>query len=133
MYFLDTNSCIYLLKNAYPALTAKVLATEHQTIKIASIVYAELLGGARESSAPEKSLVAVKKFVSQFEIVPFGEDAAESYGRIRSGLLEKRLKCGANDMIIAATAMARGGVVVTNNEKGFGKMHGVATENWAKP
>jgi tRNA(fMet)-specific endonuclease VapC len=130
MYFLDTNICIYLLKGTFPSMRKKMLATKPDDIKIASIVYGELLAGAKASGEPEKSLEAVMAFVSQFEIIPLDISGAEAYGRIRSELLATGLKCGANDMVIAATALSRNGVIITNNEKDFSRFTGIQTENW---
>ncbi|MDR1271478.1 MAG: type II toxin-antitoxin system VapC family toxin [Clostridiales Family XIII bacterium] len=131
-YFLDTNICIYLLKGTSPALTKRLLRTIPMDVKIPSIVYAELLAGAKASGSPEKSIEAIKAFVSQFEIVPFDETGAEAYGRIRAGLLAAGVKGGPNDMIVVATALSRGGVIVTNNEKDFLRFAGVQTENWTR-
>jgi tRNA(fMet)-specific endonuclease VapC len=131
-YFLDTNICIYLLKGTFPSLKERLLATKPKDIMIPSIVYGELLAGAKTSNAPEKSAGFVTAFVSQFEITPFDEAGAEAYGRIRADLLAAGLKGGANDMIVAATALSRSGVIVTNNEKDFLRFTGVRTENWTK-
>jgi tRNA(fMet)-specific endonuclease VapC len=132
MCFLDTNVCIYLLKGTFPELRKKLLETKPEDIKISSIVYGELLVGAKSSGEPEKSRSAVMAFVSQFEIVPFDKASAEAYSGIRSDLLNTGLKGGANDMIIAATAFSRNGVIVTNNEKDFDRFTGVQIENWVK-
>ena len=132
IYFLDTNICIYLLKGTFPGLRKRLLATKPEDVKIASIVYGELLAGAKASGEPEKSLEAVTAFVSQFEIIPFDKTGAEVYGRIRSELLIAGLKGGANDMVLAATALSKNGVIVTNNEKDFSRFAGVQIENWVK-
>ncbi|MDR2672606.1 MAG: type II toxin-antitoxin system VapC family toxin [Coriobacteriales bacterium] len=131
-YFLDTNICMYLLKGTFTSLRDKLLATKPRDVKIPSIVYGELLAGAKESSAPEKSIESIRAFVSQFEIVPLDEAGAEAYGRIRADLLNSGLKGGPNDMIVAATALSRGGVIVTNNERDFSRFTGVHAENWTK-
>lgn len=129
-FFLDTNICIYLLKGQYPKLKERMLATSPENIKIPSIVYGELLAGASSSNAQEKSKNAVATLAEQFEIIPFDTYSAKIYGDIRATLLSAGLKGGANDMIIAATAISRGGIVVTNNEKDFARFPGATTENW---
>jgi tRNA(fMet)-specific endonuclease VapC len=131
-YFLDTNICIYLLKGTFPRLKDRLLATKPEDIKIPSIVYGELLAGAKASSAPGKSAGSVTAFVSQFEVAPLDKAGAEAYGRIRADLLAAGLRGGANDLVVAATALSRGGVIVTNNEKDFLRFAGVHTENWTK-
>jgi tRNA(fMet)-specific endonuclease VapC len=129
-YYLDTNICIYLLKGTFPSLENRLLRANPADIKIPAIVYGELLAGATVSTSPERSLDAVTAFVSEFEIVPLDETGAKAYGRIRAALLAAGLKGGPNDMVIAAIALSRNGVIITNNEKDFERFAGVKTENW---
>ena len=56
--------------------------------------------------------------------------AAEHYGHIRATLQKLGQPIGNNDLWIAAHARAEGLVLVTNNEREFRRVPGLAVENW---
>lgn len=129
-YFLDTNICIYFLKGIYPRLLEKMMSLSSQDIKIASIVKAELLFGAEKSQKKEENKARVENFLLPLEIIPFDNNAAVIYSKIRAYLEQKGKVIGPNDLIISATVMANNGILVTNNEKEFSEIEGIVTENW---
>ena len=52
------------------------------------------------------------------------------YARIRAELERAGTPIGANDLWIAAHALASGLIPVSNNLREFGRVAGLATENW---
>jgi len=130
MYYLDSNIYIYFAKHAFPSLSDKLLSIQYDKIKIPSIVAAELLYGAEKSRRRAFNLPRVKQFLSYYEIMPFDEEAADCYRIIRTDLERKGTPVGGNDMIIAATVLSRGGILVTNNTKEFSRIGGLALEDW---
>lgn len=100
------------------------------TIKIPSVVKAELLFGAVKSNRDEENKRFIQRFLKPFEIVPFDDDATTFYATIRSQTESKGTPVGPNDLIIAATVLSRGGVLVTNNTKEFEHIQGLRIENW---
>ena len=129
-YYLDSNICIYFLKGIYPSIKEKIVNTNPSTIKIPSIVKAELLYGAEKSQQKAKNLSTIKLFLEPFEIVPFDEECSIVYSKIRSAMELKGMVIGPNDIIIAATVFAKNGVLVTNNTKEFEKVKNLKLENW---
>ena len=129
-YYLDSNICIYFLKGIYPSIKEKIVNTNPSTIKIPSIVKAELLYGAEKSQQKAKNLSTIKLFLEPFEIVPFDEECSIVYSKIRSAMELKGMVIGPNDSIIAATVLAKNGVLVTNNTKEFEKVKNLKLENW---
>jgi len=129
-YFLDTNTCIYLLKGSYPELTEKILAQHPLSVKIPAMVQAELYAGANQSSEPARTKSAIDGFLEPFEIVGFDSKAALVFGEIRANLNRASVKVGPYDLIIAATVMAHDGILVTNNVKEFSRIEGLEIENW---
>jgi tRNA(fMet)-specific endonuclease VapC len=132
-YYLDTNICIYFLKGLYPLLLHKILAHRPDSIKIASIVKAELLYGAEKSRKKEENLDKLNRFLLPYEIVSFDDKAAVRYSGIRAELEKTGVVIGPNDMIIAATVLAGDGILITNNEREFQRVSGLVIENWAQP
>ena len=129
-YYLDSNICIYFLKGIYPSIKEKIVSTNPSTIKIPSIVKAELLYGAEKSQQKAKNLSTIKLFLEPFEIVPFDEECSIVYSKIRSAMELKGMIMGPNDYIIAAIVLAKNGVLVTNNTKEFEKVKNLKLENW---
>ncbi|MDR2712615.1 MAG: type II toxin-antitoxin system VapC family toxin [Clostridiales bacterium] len=130
IYFLDTNICIFHLNNSRRNMSARLKRIPVGDIRISSIVAAELLYGAEKSSKREHNLRQCKSFLSIYEIVPFDEDAAEHYGRIRAKLEHEGTPIGSNDIMIAATALSYGSVIVTNNTGEFSRVQDLVVEDW---
>lgn len=129
-YMLDTNICIYAIKNKPESVIRRLKQNEPYEICISSVTYAELMHGVEKSQFPEKNRLALLLFLAPFEIMDFGSSAAECYGRIRSFLERKGTPIGPMDMLIAAHAMAEQLTVVTNNVREFERIEGLKLENW---
>ena len=66
------------------------------------------------------------------EILPFAAPADAAYGRLRARLEQTGQPIGGNDLLIAAQAAALGQVIVTDNEREFGRIDELACENWLR-
>lgn len=130
MRLLDTNICIPLINRAEPALAERLLAADPAELVLCSIVRAELEFGARNSSNVAENLDRVERFCSAFESIPFDDDAAAYYGEIRSHLRREGRPIGANDLMIAAIAVANDLTLVTRNVSEFARVPRLATETW---
>ena len=86
MYLLDTNTCIYFLKNSFPTLTQKLLDTDPSELFISSITVYELTYGAEKSKWGEKTRQKLAMFLAPFTILPFDSEDAMVAGRIRGAL-----------------------------------------------
>jgi tRNA(fMet)-specific endonuclease VapC len=129
MYFLDSNICLYYLRNQYRSLSEKLLRTSPGKIKIPSIVEAEILTGV-EKGAQQITREIWEEFLSAFEIIPFDNDAARQYAVIRAYLERQGTIIGPNDLIIAAVVLANNGILITHNVQEFVRVPGLAIEDW---
>lgn len=111
-------------------LRNKMDSIARKLIKIPAIVKAELMVGAVKSAMPEKNIEEVEAFCRPFEIVPFDNSMVLTYARMRVALELRGQKIGWNDTIIAATALAKNGILVTNNVREFGRIDGLMYEDW---
>jgi tRNA(fMet)-specific endonuclease VapC len=68
--------------------------------------------------------------VAEIPALEFDLEAAAFYGRLRARLESKGTPIGPNDTLIAAQALARSLVVVTDNVGEFGRVKGLRVENW---
>ena len=129
-YMLDTNICIYVMKNSPPALLEKFNSLAEQ-LCISSITLGELHYGAEKSARRADNLTAIEHFVARLDVLPFDARAASHYGQLRAELERAGTPCGPHDMQIGGHARSEGLIVVTNNVREFSRMPGVRVEDWA--
>jgi len=132
MYLLDSNICIYIINGRPKKVVQKIKEYNPPEIKLSSISIAELEYGVSKSENREKNRQALIHFASAFDIVDFNDDDAEIYGFIRADLEKKGQVIGPYDMQIAAQAISRNMVLVTNNVKEFCRVKNLKIENWAE-
>lgn len=131
-YLLDTNICIYLIKQKPQKVLDKFQTLSIFDVGISSITVAELEYGIAKSQQQEKNRTALLQFLIPLEIVEFNQASAMIYGRIRSDLEKKGLIIGAMDMLIAAHALSLGVTLVTNNLREFSRIPTLLLENWVE-
>lgn len=127
---LDTNICIYLIKNKPIEVKEKFNTYEVGEICISSITVSELYYGVYKSQMIEKNLQALALFLAPLNIMDYNEKASIEYGKIRAGLEQKGKVIGSLDMLIAAHALSLGIILVSNNTKEFERIEGLKLENW---
>ena len=132
MYMLDTNICIYIIKQKPKSVIDKLKKMKNANICISSITYSELLYGAEKSSNIAKNLLALTLFLSNIEILSYDESASIDYGIIRSKLEKQGKIIGPLDMLIAAHAKSLNITLVSNNLKEFERVDGLRLENWVE-
>jgi len=95
------------------------------------LVAAELRYGTEKKGSPRLTaqLAAV---LGALEVLPFDAPADRTYGLLRARLEQSGKPIGANDLLIAAQAIALGHVLVTDNEREFGRVDGLKYENWLR-
>jgi tRNA(fMet)-specific endonuclease VapC len=128
-YMLDTNICIYVIKNYPPQLREKFNRLAGQ-LCMSSITLAELHFGAQKSARQTKNLQAIEHFAARLDVLPFAEKAAAHYGQLRAELERAGTPVGPHDMLIAAHALAEGLKIVTNNLREFERIKALRIENW---
>lgn len=129
-YMLDTNICIYIIKNKPDQVIKRFLQHDPQEICISAITYAELMHGVEKSRMPEQNRAALTLFLSPIVVCDFDSRAAEEYGKVRTDLEKKGTVIGNMDMLIAGHAKAKGITLVTNNMREFRQVGGLMIENW---
>ncbi|MDR2379861.1 MAG: PIN domain-containing protein [Bifidobacteriaceae bacterium] len=129
MILLDTSICVELLRGTSPEASRRLLATDPDEVRIPAVAAAELLFGARRGGSA-KALEATRGLIDGIGIVPFDASAAERYGAVRRTLQQSGTPIGPNDLLIAATALALGATLATANTGEFGRVPGLAVENW---
>lgn len=129
-YLLDTNICIRHLNQRSATITAHLHAVDDTDIAICSVVKGELYLGAMKSRTREATLRKQLVFVERFRSLPFDDEAALYYARIRAELETAGIPIGSNDLMIAAIALANDLTLVTHNTREFGRIAGLKIEDW---
>ena len=130
MYLLDTNICIYIINKHPKSVVQKLCKLNPQDVKISSISVAELEYGVSKSIRREQNRIALYKFLSPFEIISFDTCDVEIYGLIRANLECQGKLIGPYDMQLAAQALSRELIFVTNNTDEFKRITELKLENW---
>ncbi|PXV61267.1 type II toxin-antitoxin system tRNA(fMet)-specific endonuclease VapC [Halanaerobium congolense] len=131
-YMLDTNICIYIIKEKPKKVLDKFQTCNIGDICISMVTFAELQYGVEKSQYKDKNQTALASFLGPIEILPFEQNAAIKYGSIRADLENQGRIRGAYDLMIAAHAIAENLILVTNNTKEFKRITDLSLENWAK-
>jgi tRNA(fMet)-specific endonuclease VapC len=122
-YFIDTNCCIYLFAAANQSLRQRVADTPFGDIGLSTIVLAEFaIGLGQKSGEPDRRLAYL---IEQMPVEPFDQAAAEAYARIP-------FRRGQFDRLIAAHALSRNLILITNNERDFADIPDLKVENWTQ-
>ena len=127
-YLLDTDICSYLIRENPLSLLEKFKENQRE-IYVSSITVAEMLFGAAKKGS-EKLRAQIMRFMSLVQMVDWDFDAADSYAFIRNNLERIGLPVDNMDMMIAACALSKGFVLVSNNARHFEKINGLDFETW---
>ena len=131
MWLIDTNICIYLIRRQPPQVLRRLEALNEGDVCMSVITYAELRAGLEiQSEQREHDQRVLAQLVQRIPVLPLDEAGAESYGRLRAAVRDRRRD--ALDRLIAAQAVAAGSILITNNEADFADYPGLQVENWVK-
>lgn len=129
-YLLDTNICIYIAKRRPPEVLRRFENLQAGEVAMSLITYGELIFGAEKSQSSQRTLATLSALVELIPVLPIPEAAATHYGEIRAILEKAGTPIGANDLWIAAHALAEHTILVSNNLREFKRVPELIAENW---
>lgn len=129
---LDTNICIYIIKQKPAEVLQRFNPYQVGDIGISSITAAELKFAAQKSQFPAKNQQALAQFLSPLKIVDFDRAAAIVYGDIRAILEQKGTPIGSLNTLIAAQALSLRVALITDNVKEFSCVPNLQLDSWEK-
>jgi tRNA(fMet)-specific endonuclease VapC len=130
-YLLDTNICIYIAKRHPPEVAGRFESLRPGEVGMSMVTYGELLLGAEKSQHQQTTKERLGRFIELVPVLSLPDESPHHYARIRAELERVGTPIGANDLWIAAHALASGLILVSNNLREFSRVPGLATENWA--
>lgn len=129
---MDTNIITAFLKgNPTVVERVKQYTDEHGSLTISIISYYEILRGLK-GLGNKKKLQAFNRFINDCEVEELGRPVVEKAADIYVNLKNQGKLVEDADILVAATAVDKGLVVVTDNEKHFRRIKGLEVENWLK-
>ncbi|HHO55365.1 MAG TPA: type II toxin-antitoxin system VapC family toxin [Trueperaceae bacterium] len=129
MILLDSNICIELMNQNQKAIN-EFKKTEFGNVAIPEIVRAELYYGAYLSNRKTENLDTVDRLLFPLKMIAMNRQASLSYAQIRVELKQKGQMIGANDLVIAAIALAGNHILVSNNTREFARVSGLKLVDW---
>lgn len=130
IYLPDTNACIKYINQKDSPILRKFTTIPRQDIVLCDIVKFELYYGAYKSARQEKNLAKLDEFFSEFECLPFDDQAIIKAAQVRAQLAVKGTPIGPYDLQIAAIALVNALILVTHNTSEFARVEGLVIEDW---
>ena len=130
-YLLDTNILSDLVRNPRGRIADHIARVGEDEVCTSIIVAAELRFGAAKRGS-ERLTLQVEAILSVLDVEPFDAPADAAYAELRVQLEAAGVPIGGNDMLIAAHALSRARIVVTDNEREFARVRGLEVENWLR-
>ena len=128
-YLLDTNVILDLMRNPKGRIANRIAEVGEVKICASIIVAAELRDGAVKKGWARLA-ERVEAILAIIDVLPLETPVDRHYGALRAQLEKKGRPSGANDLLIAAHALALGYTIVTANESEFVHISNLRLENW---
>lgn len=131
-YLLDTNILSDFIKNPEGPVASRFDALKSDEQVCTSIVVAaELRYGAMKKKS--RALTArIEELLETIDLLALAPDADWHYATLRTELEARGTPISANDMLIAANAIAADCILVTDNEREFSRVRGLKVQNWLR-
>lgn len=128
-YLLDTNILSDLIRQPGGRIRDRIVDCGEKRVCTSIVVAAELrFGAAKKGSA--RLTAQLEAVLGAIAVLPLAAPADRRYAEIRQALERAGTPIGANDLLIAAHALALGRTLVTANEGEFRRVPGLRVENW---
>jgi len=114
-------------------LEALLAGHSEEDFAISAVTASELLHGVHRARTPaqrNRREAFVEGLLARLPVIPFDLLAARIHARLLAELATRKIVIGAHDLLIAATAMAKGYDVATRDERSFPKIPSLSLLRW---
>lgn len=130
---IDSDTLSAIMKQRQVALTnAQAYLAIHNRLTLSVITRYEILRGLKAIRATAQE-AAFAQFCQANVILPVTDAIILRAADIYADLYQRGLLIGDADILIAATALEHGLVLVTNNTNHFGRIVNLQLQNWLVP
>jgi tRNA(fMet)-specific endonuclease VapC len=135
IWLLDTNTLAYLVNRSSGSerIKRRLSGRSPGEVRLSAITLSEVHYGLARGDVSLERRDAFKELLDLFQVEDYPAAAAADYGEIRAGLERAGKRIGPYDLLIAAHARHIRALLVTNNEREFRRVPGLAVQNWLKP
>ena len=128
-FLLDTNTVSDLIRNPRGQVARRISEVGERNVCTSIVVAAELRFGAKRRGSPRLT-AQLESVLDILDVLPLEAPADAVYGDVCAHLEKTGQPIGANDLLIAAIAVANGLTLVTHNTNEFSRVPGLALEDW---
>ena len=128
-YLLDTNICVYFLKQ-HPGIIKRMRQCRGEEIAISIITLAELQFGAHYSTQVANNIKRIEFFLEQVQLLDLTSEITDIYARIKASLRKTGNIIEDFDILIGATVIENNLTLVTDNERHFSRIEKIRMVNW---
>ena len=129
IYMLDTDIISCFIKDNPKSIRARVSKHGRDEFCISAITLAELMFGLKRNYSKQLDLW-LHEILDKFQVIAFDDTCAVICGEIRADLEKSGEPLDNMDLLIAASALKAGAVLVSHNTKHFSKIDGLKAEDW---
>ena len=130
MTILDTNICVRFLRGDESVVRRLLDADENDDLRIPAMVEGELFYGVEKSERRDENREKVKALLAFLPVCHADDETMEKFGELKAKAEAAGRRVDDADVIIAATAMRHGAVLVTGNTRHFSRFDGLEIEDW---
>jgi len=130
MILFDTDTCIGILRGYDSVLSRRKMTDDD--IGVSFMTVAELYYGAEKSSNIVRNLYLVEQFLLTVRIIHTNDDILREFGKLKAILEYQGNPLADADLLIAATCLTKCRLLVTGNSNHYGRIEGLAIENWLR-
>ncbi len=127
-YLLDTNICIFALRDKY-GVNERLEEVGREQCYVADVTVMELRFGAYKSEKKMENLRIVNDFISKVKVVPFAY-TIDAFCQEKIRLQNLGTPIEDYDLFIGCAAKVAGLTMVTDNVQHLSRIDGLNIENW---
>jgi tRNA(fMet)-specific endonuclease VapC len=130
-FLLDTNILSDLVRHPRGRIFDRIKQVGEQNICSSIVVAAELRYGVAKRGSSRLTM-QLETVLDAVDVLTLEQPVDAVYGELRARLERAGQSISANDLLIAAHALALGHTVVTDNEREFSRVVDLRIENWLR-
>jgi len=127
---LDTNICVRFLRGEESVVRRLLDADENDDLRIPAMVEGELFYGVEKSERRDENREKVKALLAFLPVCHADDETMEKFGELKAKAEAAGRRVDDADVIIAATAMRHGALLVAGNTRHFSRFDGLEIEDW---
>lgn len=130
-FLVDTDICSAHLRNTRGVGSRFIQYGGNLCISTVSL--AELYAWASREKSPPRYMDGLMALLSDMAILDVDHEVSRRFGQLRGSMLDRGLVVPGMDLLIAATALVHGLVMVTHNTRHFANIPGLLVADWLVP